>query len=53
MSAYHDLIAWAWFSPSSIGIGASLTVIATLEAFIGLLIEVTFTATFTQRLFGK
>jgi len=30
-----------------------LTILAALEAFAGLLIEVTFIATFTQRLFGK
>ncbi len=42
------------FSPSqSIGLGNPLTVLAALEAFIGLTIEITFIATFTQRIFGK
>jgi len=41
------------FFPGGIGLDDPLTVVAAFEAFIGLLIEVTFIATLTQRLFGK
>ncbi len=41
------------FFPGGIALDDPLTVVAALEAFIGLLIEVTFIATLTQRLFGR
>ncbi len=41
------------FFPGGIVLDDPLTVVAALEAFIGLLIEVTFIATLTQRLFGR
>jgi uncharacterized protein YjbI with pentapeptide repeats len=40
------------FFPGGIALDDPLTVIAAIEAFVGLLIEVTFIATLTQRLFG-
>lgn len=39
--------------PGGIKLDDPLTVLAAFEAFIGLLIEVTFIATFTRRLFGQ
>jgi hypothetical protein len=41
------------FFPGGIALDDPLTVVAAFEAFIGLLIEVTFIATLTQRLFGR
>ena len=41
------------FFPGGIALDDPLTVLASLEAFIGLLIEVTIIATLTQRLFGR
>jgi uncharacterized protein YjbI with pentapeptide repeats len=41
------------FFPGGIKLDDPLTVLAAIEAFAGLLIEVTFIATLTQRLFGK
>jgi uncharacterized protein YjbI with pentapeptide repeats len=41
------------FFPGGIKLDDPLTVLAAIEAFVGLLIEVTFIATLTQRLFGK
>ena len=41
------------FFPGGITLDDPLTVVAAIEAFVGLLIEVTFIATLTQRLFGK
>ena len=41
------------FFPGGISLDDPLTVVAAFEAFIGLLIEVTFIATLTQRFFGK
>lgn len=41
------------FFPGGIALDDPLTIIAALEAFVGLLIEVTFIATLTQRLFRK
>src|SRR5437660_11700775 len=49
MTSFHG----RGFFPGSIGLDDPLTVLAALEAFVGLLIEVTFIATLTQRLFGK
>lgn len=40
------------FFPGGITLDAQLTRVAALEAFVGLLIEVTFIATLTRRLFG-
>ena len=42
-----------FFPGSNISLDDPLTVLAAIEAFVGLLIEVTFIATLTQRLFGK
>jgi hypothetical protein len=49
MTSFHG----RGFFPGGIGLDDPLTVLAALEAFIGLLIEVTLIATLTQRLFGK
>ncbi len=49
MTSFHG----RGFFPGGISLDDPLTVIAALEAFVGLLIEVTFIATLTQRLFGK
>jgi hypothetical protein len=49
MTSFHGL----GFFPGGIGLDDPLTVFAALEAFMGLLIEVSFIATVTHRLFGK
>jgi hypothetical protein len=49
MTSFHG----RGFFPGGIVLDDPLTVFAALEAFVGLLIEVTFIATLTQRLFGK
>jgi uncharacterized protein YjbI with pentapeptide repeats len=49
MTSFHG----RGFFPGGIGLDDPLTVLAAIEAFVGLLIEVTFIATLTQRLFGK
>ena len=49
MTSFHG----RGFFPGGIRLDDPLTVLAALEAFVGLLIEVTFIATLTQRLFGK
>lgn len=49
MTSFHG----RGFFPGGIGLDNPLTVVAAFEAFIGLLIEVTFIATLTQRLFSK
>ncbi len=49
MTSFHG----RGFFPGGIGLDDPMTVVAAFEAFIGLLIEVTFIATLTQRLFGK
>lgn len=49
MTSFHG----RGFFPGGIGLDDPLTVFAAIEAFVGLLIEVTFIATLTQRLFGK
>ncbi len=49
MTSFHG----RGFFPGGITLDDPLTVVAALEALIGLLIEVTFIATLTQRLFGK
>jgi uncharacterized protein YjbI with pentapeptide repeats len=49
MTSFHG----RGFFPGGIKLDDPLTIFAALEAFIGLLIEVTFIATLTQRLFSK
>jgi len=49
MTSFHG----RGFFPGGISLDDPMTVLAALEAFVGLLIEVTFIATLTQRLFGK
>ena len=49
MTSFHG----RGFFPGGITLDDPLTVIAAIEAFVGLLIEVTFIATLTQRFFGK
>jgi uncharacterized protein YjbI with pentapeptide repeats len=49
MTSFHG----RGFFPGGIGLDDPLTVVTAFEAFVGLLIEVTFIATLTQRLFGK
>jgi hypothetical protein len=49
MTSFHG----RGFFPGGIRLDDPLTVLAALEAFVGLFIEVTFIATLTQRLFGK
>ena len=49
MTSFHG----RGFFPGGITLDNPLTVVAAIEAFVGLLIEVTFIATLTQRLFGK
>lgn len=49
MTSFHG----RGFFPGGIGLDDPLTAVAAFEAFVGLLIEVTFIATLTQRLFGK
>jgi hypothetical protein len=49
MTSFHG----RGFFPGGIGLDDPLTVLAAIEAFVGLLIEVTFIATLTQRFFGK
>lgn len=49
MTSFHG----RGFFPGGIQLDDPLTVLAALEAFVGLLIEVTFIATLTQRLFNK
>ena len=41
------------FFPGGIPLGDPITVFAATEAVIGLIIEISFIATFTQRFFGK
>lgn len=48
MTSFHG----RGFFPGGITLDDPLTVLAALEAFVGLLIEVTFIATLTRRLFG-
>jgi hypothetical protein len=42
------------FSPGqNIGLSSPLTILAAIEAFVGLIIEITFIATLTQRFFRR
>ncbi len=49
MTAFHG----RGFSPSTFLPGDPLSIASAIEAFVGLIIEVTFIATLTQRFFGK
>src|SRR5215471_16011533 len=49
MTSFHG----RGFFPGGIGLDDPLTVLAALEAFVGLLLEITIIATLTQRLFRK
>lgn len=49
MTSFHG----RGFFPGGIPLDDALTVLAAGEAFVGLIIEVSFIATFTQRFFGK
>lgn len=49
LTSFHD----RGFSPGQIVLDNPLTVLAAFEAVIGLAIEISFIATFTQRFFGK
>jgi hypothetical protein len=49
MTSFHG----RGFFTGGIGLDDLLTVLAAFEAFVGLIIEVTFIATLTQQLFGK
>jgi uncharacterized protein YjbI with pentapeptide repeats len=40
------------FFPGGLGLGSPITLLAAIEAVIGLIIEISFIATFTQRFFG-
>ncbi len=49
MTSFHG----RGFFPGGIGLDDPITVLAALEAFVGLVIEVSFIATFTQRFFAR
>lgn len=49
MTAFHG----RGFSPSAFSPGDPLSIASAIEAFVGLIIEVTFIATLTQQFFGK
>jgi hypothetical protein len=49
MTSFHG----RGFFPGGISLEDPITKLAALEAFVGLMIEVSFIATFTQRFFGK
>ena len=49
MTSFHG----RGFFPGGISIEDPITKLAALEAFVGLIIEISFIATFTQRFFGK
>jgi len=49
LTAFHG----QGFFPEQFHPGDPQAFVAAIEAFVGLLIEITFIATFTQRLFGK
>lgn len=50
MTSFHGR---GFFPGENIGLSNPLTIFAAIEAFVGLVIEITFIATLTQRLFGK
>jgi hypothetical protein len=49
MTSFHG----RGFFPGGVSLEEPLTKLAALEAFVGLMIEVSFIATFTQRFLGK
>lgn len=49
MTAFHG----RGFSPSTFSPGDPLSIASAIEAFVGLVIEVTFIATLTRRFFGQ
>ena len=49
MTAFHG----RGFSPSTFSQGNPLSIASAIEAFVGLIIEVTFIATLTQRFFNR
>jgi hypothetical protein len=49
MTAFHG----RGFSPSTFSPGDPVSIVSAIEAFVGLIIEVTFIATLTQRFFNK
>jgi uncharacterized protein YjbI with pentapeptide repeats len=49
MTSFHG----RGFFPGAIAVDDPITALAALEAFVGLVIEISFIATFTQRFFGK
>ncbi len=49
MTAFHG----RGFSPSTFSPGDPLSIVSAVEAFVGLIIEVTFIATLTRRFFGQ
>lgn len=49
MTSFHG----RGFFPGGIPLGNPFTLVAAIEAFVGLIIEITLIATFTQRFFGK
>jgi hypothetical protein len=49
----HDQLPRTWLLPGGIALDDPITVLAALEAFVGLVIEVSFIATFTQRFFAR
>src|SRR6266567_3368367 len=49
MTAFHG----RGFSPSTFSLGDPLSIASAIEAFVGLIIEVTFIATLTRRFFGQ
>ncbi len=50
ISSFHGR---GFFPSSNIGLDSPMTIAASIEAIIGLIIEASFIATFTQRFFGK
>jgi len=49
MTSFHG----RGFFPGGITVDDPITALAALEAFVGLVIEISFIATFTQRFLGK
>lgn len=49
MTSFHG----RGFFPGGIALDDPITVLAAFEAFVGLVIEVSFIATFTQRFFAR
>jgi hypothetical protein len=49
MTSFHG----RGFFPGVTQLNDTLTILASIEAFVGLILEATFIATLTQRFFGK